>query len=65
MKIAPYAKITGQTTAGATVASVLTWAWNIKNPDMLMTPEVAAASGALLGPVMKYIVSWLPDPNGG
>ncbi len=61
----PYTKITGQTAAGASVAALIAWYWNLQSPEMMMTPEVAAALGATIGPVIKYIVSWLPHPNGG
>lgn len=59
-----YAKITGQTAAGASVAALIAWAWNINWPDAMMTPEVAAALGATIGPIIKYGVSWLPHPGG-
>lgn len=59
-----YAKITGQTAAGAAVAAVATWAWNVTHPEMMMPGEVAAALGGVIGPALKYVVSWLPHPNG-
>lgn len=55
-------RIVGQTATGASVAALIAWGWNIKWPGALMTPEVAAALGATIGPIIKYGVSWLPRP---
>jgi len=57
-------KIVGQTAAGAGVASVTAWVWNINYPESQMPAEVAAALGGVIGPAIKYLVSWLPHPDG-
>ena len=62
MEKIPYAKVTGQTAAGAGVASVVAWAWNISFPESAMPAEVAAALGGVIGPAIKYVVGWLPAP---
>lgn len=56
-------RIVGQTAAGASVAALIAWGWNIKYPGAMMTPEVAAALGATIGPMIKWCVSWLPAPH--
>ena len=56
-------KVVGQSAAGAPLAAVIAWAWNIHNPDMAMPAEVAGAVGGMIGPIVAYLVSWLPSPN--
>ena len=49
--------------SGAVGAAVIAWLWNgfVGTPEM--GPEVAAAMGALVGPIVAYLVSWLPHPH--
>ena len=56
-------RVVGQSAAGAPFAAVLAWAWNMSFPDMQMPAEVAAPLGGLVGPIIAYLVSWLPSPN--
>ena len=49
--------------SGAVGASVIAWAWNGFVGEPKIGPEVAAAMGALVGPVVAYLVSWLPHPH--
>ncbi len=57
-------RIVGQTAAGAPVGALVAWAWNGTFPEMQMGVEIAAALGGILGPMIKYVVSFLPHPNG-
>ena len=57
-------KVVGQSAAAAPLAAVLAWAWNISFPEAQMPAEVAGAVGGIIGPVVAYMVSWLPHPNG-
>lgn len=41
--------------AGVGVSVAIAWAWNSWNPDMEMPPEVAAAIGAVIGPMVEDI----------
>ena len=57
-------KVIGQSAAAAPLAAVLAWAWNMSVPESPMPAEVAGAMGGLVGPMVAYLVSWLPHPNG-
>ena len=56
-------RVKGQIAAGAAFAVVIAWGWNEAFPEALMPGEVGAALGAIVGPVVAYLVSWLPMPG--
>ncbi len=58
-------RVAGQTAGGAAVAAMIAWLWNGFVGEPAMTAEVAGAMGGLVGPVVAYLVSWLPDPDRG
>lgn len=50
--------------AGGGIGALVAWAWNGIFPEYPMTAEVAAVAGAtVIGPIVAYIVSWVPKPE--
>ncbi len=56
-------RVVGQSATAASLGAVVAWFWNGMLPDFQMTPEVAGALGGIIGPVVAYLVSWLPQPQ--
>ena len=56
-------RIVGNAGLAAPAGALIAWLWNgfIGTPEM--TAEVAATIGGLIGPVIAYLVSWLPAPE--
>ena len=52
-------KVVANAGTAAPVAVVVAWSWQ-QFMGVPMSPEVAAALGGLLGPVMVWILAWLP-----
>lgn len=50
--------VTASSSSGA--GAVVAWLWNVFLPEHQMPPEVAAAVGGLLAPIIAYFVSWFP-----
>ena len=58
VKIKPNAPL-----AGASLGAIVAWGWNAGFPEVQMPAEVAAPLGALLGPVIRWFIAWLPEPQ--
>ena len=56
-------RITGSTATAASLAALVAWLWNGYVDDPKMTVEVAGAMGGFIGPIVAYLVSWLPRPQ--
>lgn len=56
-------RVAGHAGTSAPVAALIAWLWNAYNPEHQMPAEVAGAIGGLVGPVVAYIVSWVPKPG--
>jgi hypothetical protein len=57
-----YKKVIGQASGSSVAAGFIVWYWNGTHPEMPITAELAGGMGALVGPVLAYLVSWLPTP---
>ena len=50
--------------AGAGVGVLVAWGWNGFVPGYEMPAEVAIPAAVVLGRIIRWLVSWIPDPHG-
>ncbi len=50
--------------AGAGAGALIAWLWNGFVVEPAMPAEVAAVVGGMAGPVIRWLVAWLPEPQG-
>ena len=56
-------KVAANSVLSGTAAGVVAWLWNGFVAEPQMPAEVAGALAGLLGPVLAYLISWLPRPH--
>ena len=61
----PLSKVAASSVLSGTSAGLVAWLWNGFVGEPKMPAEVAGVLAGLLGPVIAYLVSWLPRPPAG